>query len=243
MLDATSTPSRRVAQARAKRPPLSPTHGRMLRRLNQLRSLARGREQHDEPLGDLAKWAMLVAECMLYHSKGCDYFSFRDALRPVPALNDLLDEKTVMEAIHAVTRTFKRRGAAYRTIRNKTAGKWLALRAEECKRYGISTLHAVDGPTETAEERLARRQREDRDRKRERRRTASKAAKRAERKRGQRRRVAKGARPHAESRCRKQPWLLDGIGRSTWYARQRTKTSTPQTWTKTSVLPILLLMS
>lgn len=216
---------------RRKRAPLPSTQGRMLRRLNQLRALARGRARRGEPFGDLHKWAMLLADCMLYHSKGCDHFSLRDALRPVPALWEALDEDgdTVMDAVHAVTRMAERRGPSYRPIRTRTAGWWLELTAEECRRHGITTMRPID-PQPAAEAR-ARRQQEDRDRKREARRTTSaadkRAAKRAERERGRRRRAAKNARPHAESRSRKQPWKLEGIGRSWWYERQRTKTSTP----------------
>jgi hypothetical protein len=44
-------------QAKAKRTPLPPTQGYMLRRLNQLRALARGRAHSGELFGDLAKWA------------------------------------------------------------------------------------------------------------------------------------------------------------------------------------------
>jgi hypothetical protein len=46
----------------------------------------------------------------------------------------------------------------------------------------------------------------------------------------QRRRAAKGAKPRSESRARTKPWLLEGIGRSEWYARrkrERTKLSGP----------------
>jgi hypothetical protein len=130
------TPSPQVA--RKLRPPLPPTKGRMLQRLNHLRALAHGRARDNKPFGDLERWAMLLAECMLYHDKGCDYFSFRDALRPVPALREALDEETVMAAIHTVTATYKRRGTDYRTISATTAGKWLGLTAEECGLCGIT---------------------------------------------------------------------------------------------------------
>jgi hypothetical protein len=196
----------------------------MLRRLNQLRSLARGRADHDEPFGDLPKWAMLFADCMLFHTKGCDYFTFRDALRSVPTLSKALDEKTIMGAIHAVTRIAERRGAAYRTIRASTAGKWLDLRAEECWLYGISTLRAVD---ETPADRKAWCRQNDRERKCETRRKADKAQ---ERERARQRRAAKGAKPHAESFSRTRPWRLKGVSRATFYRHRETDSS---------VLPIL----
>src|SRR5262245_41976850 len=148
MLSGTDTPETPAAQAKrkpkAKRPPLPSTHGRMLRRLNELRALAHDRIDHNEPVGDLDKWAMLLADCLLHHTKGLDYYVFRDTLRTVPALHDALDEDTIMAAIHKITRTAKWKGKDYGTIRTTTAGQWLNLTTAERQRCEITTLRAVD---------------------------------------------------------------------------------------------------
>src|SRR5262249_30314665 len=183
----------------------------------------------NEVRGDLTKWAKLIADCLLCHSKGCDYYTFRDALRSVPILDDALDEETIIAAIHDVTRIFKRRGTDYRHIGNSTAGKWLALTAEERKRHCIVTVRAID---ETPEDRKAENRENDRKRKREARRKSSKADKQAECARGRRRRAATGAKPHGESLSQTQPWALDGISRRQWERRRAAKTSTPETCRK-----------
>jgi hypothetical protein len=199
-----------TAQAPRKRRPLPPLHGRILRRLNELRRLAQYLDDRNEPLGDPAKWAMLLADCLLCHTKGCDYFTFRDALRSVPALDLCLDEDTVMDAIHAVCGIAKRRGAKYRHISAKVAGEKLGLREMDRKACGIITMRAVDN-TETPAEAKARRQEQDRARMQVKRLNASDPDKEAERKRKReserRRRAAKGAKPHTESRARTKPWL------------------------------------
>ena len=163
---------------------------------------------------------------MLYHDKGCDYFSFRNALRPVGALDDALDEETVMEAIHKVTATYRRRGTAYRTITATTAGKWLELTVEECGLYNITTMRPVDGLVETAEDKAAR----DRDRKREKRRMADAADREreleADRKRARRRRAAEGAKPRAqylaEAAAKAAERQAAGVSKATFYRRRKT---------------------
>jgi hypothetical protein len=221
------------ARIKRKTRPLSPIQARELRRLNELRALADDRARRGEPFGDLARWALLLAACLLFHAKGCDYYSFRETLRRVPGLNKALDEETVMDAIHEVERIMKWRGPAYLPIKARTAGTWLGLTTAERRRCGITTIAAVDEtPAETKERQ--------RDEKREQ--WQRKADKAVEAKRGRRRRAAKGAKPHAESHSRTKPWAMHGMSRRTWYRKGWHKSvhpDTPARGTKTSETPIL----
>jgi hypothetical protein len=151
-------------------------------------------------------------------------------LRLVPALWEALDEEgdTVMDAIHDVTRMAERRGINYRPIRARTAGQWLELRAEECRRYGISTLRAVD---ETPDDRKAWSRINDRDRKRAFRGAADPADRQAERERARDRRAAKGvmtrAQYRAEAAAKAEEWQAKGVSRATYYRHRKTGPSTP----------------
>src|SRR5215472_4573780 len=178
MLQKTDSP--RPPEKQAKRKKLSPTTGRMLRRLNELRAFAKGRAKDGTPLRDLDKWAMLIADCLLYHTSpgrrsvrksagrelgeesrpepndGCDYYMFRDTLRQeAPMLYASLDEDTVMAAIHKVNRIVNWQGKNYRPIRAKTAGEWLDLTADERQRYGITTMTATNETPSEAKARVA----------------------------------------------------------------------------------------
>lgn len=209
--------------------------GYLRKRRKSLRHLATGRAYRSKPMGDPHAWAFLIAEICLFCFRDCDLLSFRQTEpRVAPFL--VISNDVALAAIERMNRIVERRGENYRPTGPAAAGKSLGVTAEECELYELKTLRGIDEAPETPK---ARRQQEDRERKRAKRSEASAAAKAEERERGRRRRAAKGARPHAESLSQRQPWKLEGVSRSKWYARQRTKTSTSASWTDSSVRSIL----
>jgi hypothetical protein len=225
-----TTPLRAHRQAKRELPPrhkLSPLRGFMFRRMKELRLLAAFRTDHGVALGEDRAWAFLTAEICLYRYDGHDLEVFeRIAPFDIPT-------KVAKAALHRVCRIAARRGGMFKPTSGVAAGRNLDLTAEERLFCDIRTMRAVD---ETPAEAKARRQEEDRERKRRERRKADKAK---ERQRGRRRRAAKGARPHAESLSRKQPWLLKGMSRATYYRHRETGPSTPSRETNSSVRHIL----
>jgi hypothetical protein len=233
----THTTSETGAQRERKRKrrahPLSPTRGRMLRRLCELQRLAAFRAHHRVPLGDPDAWAMAIAEVCLYHRDGCDLLSFQKVQPdPLPISDD-----DALAAIHRVCRVAAWKGVDYRPTRAATVGRNLDVTAEERWACDIRTMRAVD---ETPADAEAERKERDRERKRRKRRAADKQARKRERERGRRRRTAKGARPRAESLSRTRPWEARGISRSTWERRRRAaRTSAPARDANSSVRHIL----
>ena len=235
MLDSSDNALPRSKQAKRRKRkahPVSRTRGWLARRLGELHHLACFRWDHRVPFGDPNAWAFLLAELCLYLRNDRDLPTFQQLAESVLRETEfVVDDEAALAALHRVECLAGRRGGMYRPTGTVAAGKRLDLTTEECLFCDIRTMRPVD---ETDAEREARRREQNRERKRKARRTASKADKAKERKRAQRRRAAKNARPHAESFSRKQPWLLEGIGRTKWYARQRTETSTPMSRTETS---------
>jgi hypothetical protein len=101
--------------------------------------------------------------------------------------------------------------------RNRTIGELLEVTADEVTRYGLKSISASG---ETVEEVKQRRQ-------------ERKAL--AERER----RLKAGARPHAASARRRQPWVALGISRSTYYTRR--KAARTNSWPLTLRLTSTLL--
>ena len=235
-----STPAPQVA--RKQHPPLSPTRGKQLRRLNELRRLADLRRRLDQSLGDLERWAKLFADVLLHHSKGHDLFVFREAIQVTMLA---IDDDMALEALHEVARIAKWRGRDYRPISPTTAGKWLELTAEECWLCDIITMRPVDGPVETAADVKSRRLEQDRERKRKERSMADVADRKREldREWARRRRAAKGAKPRAqylaEAAAKDAERQAAGISKATYYRRRKTGPSDLVRETSASVQPLL----
>jgi hypothetical protein len=221
-----NTPAQPNAQAhkrRARR--LSPTRGRMLRRLGELHRVAKFCAKYDWPLASPEGWARVLAEVCYYLPKtqihplrgnGFDVLTFR---RITPKHVDISSE-TAGDALNALERIIKRKGSAYRPMTPATAGRLLNLTAEQRWACDVRTMEPID---ETREERAAEVRERRLVRRANNRRRADEAEREKERARSRRSRAAKGAKPRAQSLSQTRPWEKDGISRRTWERRRAAK--------------------
>jgi hypothetical protein len=197
----------------------------MLRRGAELHRLALYCVAHCISIGSADVWAFAIAEVCLFRFglDETDLYTFRQQ-----APHDIsITEDEATAAIHRVCDLAERKGIAYRPTSAAALGKRFKLTKEVRRAEDIRTMSAID---ETPAEEKARRQELDRNRKHKARSTADpqtlERIREHERELGRQRRAAQGARPHAESLSRKQPWLLEGKSRRTWERHRAAKTST-----------------
>jgi hypothetical protein len=196
--------------------PLSAVRGYLRKRGKLMFETARGCIFLGRPLGKPQAWAFLIAEDAwhCYRRKRGTLTTFRYAqtkLAPRLVISDAAARKA-LKRVGELIDCHRQNGESYHPTSMAVTAKRLGVTAEEAERYGW---------TPDPEERREK----DRLRKREARRKASAADKAKERERVRDRRRRNGARPHAESLSQKQPWRLEGVGRSQWYARRRTNSS------------------
>jgi len=176
----------------------------MLRRRSELVRLGRYRLDHGREVGDVASWALVIADVLAATTADFDFLAFTE-LADKAGIE--IPEDVAMEAIHRVSGKRAEKGDRYRPISSGHAGSLLELTASERIDCQIRTMSAIDeSPAERRE--WARQNRRRRDRQ-------AKAIKRR----------ANGAVTRAEfvgkSVSRRKPWIGLGISRATYYRRLR----------------------
>ena len=149
-------------------------------------------------MGDLGKWAWVMADALAFGQHGADYFTFKDLAEEIGIE---FAEPVAMRAIRCVNAKIRIKKKNYRPFAGRAVARMLDVTTEERWFCGIQTIAAVH---ETEAQTEARR-REDR---------------RAwDRERDRRRRAAAGATPRHQSLSATRPWEAFGYCRRTWERR------------------------